>query len=281
MATKVDLIYDTGIPAQLLKSVPSMQDLATKNNYWDLTVKTIYVPKKLAIVKKLVISQFTIKIIYTMARISNTLIGKSSGSVGNATFSTWKGINVLKEKPFSVANPKTDKQLMRRSALTQVVEIFRLIPSAIDAGFKKLAVKKSAYNAFASDALKNAFDYSTPPDATIDLSLLKVSKGTIASTAIDSITADRSANTVSIEYNTTVTGAGQSLTDVAIVAAFNSDTSEWISANGNDLRSDGVATVTMPASWLSGHNITAYLGFYNPTSAESSDSVNTDTTIVA
>lgn len=34
-----------------------------------------------------------------MARVQNTLIGRASGSVGGATFTTWKGINVLKSKP--------------------------------------------------------------------------------------------------------------------------------------------------------------------------------------
>ena len=116
-----------------------------------------------------------------MAVVQNTLIGKSKQSVGGTTFSTWKGINVLKSKPTSVANPKTDLQLMQRSALQQVVSIYRLINVAIKKGWRKFAVQKSEYNAFTSDALTGAFDFTAPPAADLDPTLLKITNGTVTS----------------------------------------------------------------------------------------------------
>lgn len=116
-----------------------------------------------------------------MAVVQNTLIGKSKQSVGGTTFSTWKGINVLKSKPTSVANPQTDLQKMQRSALQQIVSIYRIINVAIKKGWKKLAVKKSEYNAFTSYSLKNAFDFDAPPVADLDPKLLRITNGTISS----------------------------------------------------------------------------------------------------
>lgn len=114
-----------------------------------------------------------------MAVVQNTLIGKSKQSVGGTTFSTWKGINVLKSKPTSIANPQSDLQMMQRSALQQIVSIYRTINVSVKKGWKKFAVQKSEYNAFTSYALKNSFDFAAPPVADLDPKLLKITNGTI------------------------------------------------------------------------------------------------------
>jgi len=216
-----------------------------------------------------------------MARVSNTLIGPSSGRVGNAVFSTWKGINVLKEKPASVANPNSDNQQMRRSAMSQVVSIFRQAPAAIRAGFKKLAIGKSEWNAFASNALRFAFDFSVPPTATLVPADLLISKGTITSSSITLITADRSANTVVVTFPNTAADPGQSLTDKAILVAYNSDLDDWTGSTTSAARSTGTASIAMPAAWAAAENIVVYLAFYNELSQESDDSVNDTAVIVA
>jgi hypothetical protein len=218
---------------------------------------------------------------FYMARVSNTLIGHASGRVGNAVFSTWKGINVLKEKPSSVANPDTDNQQMRRSALSQVVSIFRQAPAAIRAGFKKLAVSKSEWNAFASNALRFSFDFSSPPTALLVPDDLLVSKGTISETPISTVTADVSSTTIVVTYPATAADPGQSLTDNAIIVGYNSTLNDWTGNIATGIRSAGTASIPIPGSWVAGNSIVVYLAFYNPLSQESSDSVNTTGTVVA
>ncbi len=119
--------------------------------------------------------------------VSNPLIGKSSGSMGGATFTTWKGKNVLKNKATSVANPNTINQQMRRSALEQTVAIFRANSAAINLGFKKKAVGMSAYNAFSREALQNGFNYSAPPVASLNWVDIQTSSGNIATTPITTL----------------------------------------------------------------------------------------------
>lgn len=216
-----------------------------------------------------------------MARVSNTLIGPSSGRVGNAVFSTWKGINVLKEKPASVANPDTDPQQMRRSALRQMVSAFRQMPGAIRAGFKKLAVGKSEWNAFASYNLRFGFNYTTPPTATLVLADVLISKGTISSTGMVTNVSDVSSGTILATFLATVTDPGQSLTDRAIIAAYNSTLNDWTGGVTTAARSTGTANIPIPGSWVATNSVRVYLGFYNPTSGESSDSVNAANTVQA
>lgn len=213
--------------------------------------------------------------------VSNPLIGRSKQSMGNATFASWKGIYVLKNKATSVANPRTDSQLSQRSAFTQMVAAFRQMPAVIRAGFKKLAVKKSEFNAFAQQVLDFAFDVSSPPAATLIPANVMISKGTIAATLITSAASDFSNGNIEANYPTTAAQPGQSTTDIALLAAYNITLNEWTGQVSNDLRSNGNTSMALPAGWATGNNLVVYLGFYNSLSGESSDSDNTTTTIVA
>jgi hypothetical protein len=222
-----------------------------------------------------------IKIHYTMAKVSNVLIGKASGSVGNATFSTWKGINVLKEKAVSVANPRTDKQIMRRSALTQVTAIARQLIGVIALGFKKLAIKKSAYNAFQSDALKNAFDYAGAPVATFQPTDMKVSKGSMAATALTASSRSLADARFKLEWDPGIIGVGQSASDTPVSAAYNVTKDTWGVGEQQNTRADGIVDIVIPAGSVIGDNIVLYLGFFSNVDGSASDSVNVTGLVVA
>lgn len=213
--------------------------------------------------------------------VSNPLIGRARGSMGGATFSTWKGLNVLKNKATSVANPQTGAQLAQRSAFAQMVYIFRLIPGVVKAGFKKLAVGMSEFNAFASAVLDEAWDMSAPPAATLIPALIKISKGTIATPVIATIVADRSLNTVVITWASSPLQPGQSATDKSLVAIYDATFNDWIGYVDSAEFQDNTASVALPAAWSTGDSLFVYLGFYNQLTGASSDSNNDTATIVA
>ena len=216
-----------------------------------------------------------------MSVVSNPLIGASKQKMGNAVFSTWKGINVLKTKPLSVANPRTDGQLVQRSGFSILVEAYRQMSGVVTRGFKELAIRKSEFNAFMSYNLKNAIDYSTPPTAILEDAALLISKGSIAVTPVLTVVADRSSNTIVATFATTADQPGQSLTDVALIAAWNSVTNEFTGAVTTAARSTGTASIDLPASWATGQALSVYVGFSNPLTKKCSDSQYTLATIVA
>jgi len=216
-----------------------------------------------------------------MSIVQNPLIGAARQKIGNAVFSTWKGIYVLKTKPLTVANPKTDQQLMRRSALRQIVAVFRLISAAIQVGFKEQAVKKSEYNAFVSEALDNAFDYGSPPDALLMEEQILTSKGTITPVASAAYAIDKSANTITATYTGTSTAPGQSATDLAVITAYNIDLGQWTAGVTANQRNAASASIGLPTEWLVGHQVRVYLSFYNPSTGKSDTSTNDVTSIVA
>ena len=213
-----------------------------------------------------------------MAKVSNPVIGNASGSVGGLTFSKWKGINVMKQKPTSVAQPASDTRDMHQSALSQIVIIYRLLSSVINLTFKSLAVNMSSYNAFSSFNLKNAFDFSTPPTATLLPANLLISKGTIASTFATTSMVDVSDGDCTITFPTTTTGANQQATDLAVIVVYNVTKNTWEGKVSTGARSTGTASIDLTAVYATTDSCRVYLAFLSESGNKASDSTVTTVT---
>lgn len=207
-----------------------------------------------------------------MATSSNPLIGATSGSVGGVTFSKWKGINVIKSKPTVVANPNSPAQQAQRSAFAFMIAAYRLMVGILVLGFKELAIKKSAFNAFTSVNLRNAFDLTSPPTATFKPENLLISKGTITDTVLTSVSASIAGGTVDFVFPSTNGLPGQSATDRPLMAIFNEDKQEWASAVGTGARSTGAGEVDIPSTWEVADVLHCYLGFTSASGDSASDS---------
>lgn len=101
-----------------------------------------------------------------MAIVQNTLIGRASGSVGNATFSQWKGLNILKQKPSIVANPRSAQQQSNRSRFVALMQMALLMRPVATIGFKEYANRMSWMNKFMStNTQSNLFEWVGTPEA--------------------------------------------------------------------------------------------------------------------
>jgi len=215
-----------------------------------------------------------------MAIVQNPLIGRASGKYGQSVFTTQFGRNVVKTKALTVNDAKSDSQVERRNALSQIVAIYKKIASAAKAGFKALAIGKSAYNAFSSYNLNNAFTYSGTTPATFIEADFLVSKGAIESIDITTISSAAADADVDFTFPTTTTGAGQSATDLAIAVVWNETQDIWGSNVALAARSTGAVSVTMSSAAVESDVIHGYLGFTNVGGSAQSNSVydTTDTT---
>lgn len=215
-----------------------------------------------------------------MSITQNTLIGRTRQSIGGATFSTWKGLNVLKSKPITVANPRTAAQIAQRGKLAAAVLLYRLASFLFDVGFKELAIHMSAYNAFVSTNIRNEA-ISSDPNQPIDAPAnFQTGKGSLYPVPITTAVADNSANTVTITYPATVI-ADQLGSDFAYAAAYTATGTFLGASDGADTRTDAglnFTTVGMPAA---GQTIWVYLFFAQASSGKVSDSDNISTVVVA
>lgn len=203
----------------------------------------------------------------------NTLIGKTRRSIGNVTFSTWKGINIMKSKPITVANPRTDKQQQQRDAQKQMVFLARNISAAIKLGFNQLAIGMSAYNAFLSYNLKNAFDMSQPPVATLDPLKLLVSKGTIASTPIVNIVATAGEMGGTITMQGGALQPGQSLSDQLCLVFIDWNSFNYSTVINLGTRAQNGHTFSLSTSFNYGTEIIVYAFYVSADGKRSSTSV--------
>lgn len=97
-----------------------------------------------------------------MAITQNTLIGRSQNKVGGTVFSTWKGKNVLKSKPLTVANPQTAPQQGQRGKLSFLVLFFRAFLSVIRYSFTEVSVGSTEWASFIKYNLKTNWSGSAP-----------------------------------------------------------------------------------------------------------------------
>lgn len=209
-----------------------------------------------------------------MAVGQNLLFGRMQNKIGGVVTSTWKGINVIKGKPLTVANPKTDKQLMRRSAMSQTVAIGRVILGAISLGFSEQAIRKSAYNAFLGLALKDAFDYNNAPTALFNSMAVKVAQGTITPQDF-SVTANSAASGfLVVGWGSNPLLPGQSNADIANVVLFNISTGGVLQFLSGENRAATSAQVPYPAGFIgAGDGVAVHLFFYSSSNRKASDSV--------
>lgn len=192
-----------------------------------------------------------------MATIKQGILGGFSGKIGGIVGSSWKGINVMKARPVSVANPRTAAQVAQRDRFGNVVAFAAgLLASVVKPLWDRFASQQSGFNAFISRNIA-LFDAALPdPPAN-----LVISSGKMASTAIDMIGAANGNPDVDVTW-TNDAGAGYKLaSDEAYVVVINEDTGSVAASSAAAIRSAGTATVTMPEACSTSDVLRAYLAF--------------------
>jgi len=202
----------------------------------------------------------------------NPFIGRSKQSAGGMTATTWKGKNVLKTKPVTVANPKSEGQINQRAKMTTLVGFYQLLSSVLIRGFKEMAVGMSEFNAFTSKNLLSSAVSASGGVATFVPANFNISKGSIGVTEVDSITADEGQAAVVISFPAGTIPSNGSINDRPIAVVYNLTKQEWGTYSGSNTRDVGSVTVTMPSNLVTGNALKVYLGFTSADGRKASNS---------
>lgn len=209
------------------------------------------------------------------------------GSITNITLRAFRSETVAQGKRAKGQSNQSPEYIQSQAAAGILTNIYRLIAAAVKVGFTSKASNQSQYNAFYSEAYKNALDLSSPPTATLVPADLLVSKGVMTPTAIDSITADSSAKTVIIGRSIEAVDATQNVQDLVSAVLYNETQDKWLSfVDFNQRASDPNDPLNTTTGFMTtGDTVRAYLfyrGYPTQTNAgTSSNSVNGTTTVVA
>lgn len=192
-----------------------------------------------------------------MAVIKAGILGGLSGSIGNVTGSSWKGIAVLRTKPLSVANPNTPAQQAVRTPWAKLTQLGSSITGAIlQPVWNGIASKMSGYNLFLQYNAQKAFS-SLGDFLPMGLS---VSPGTLPSAAVS---VDELASPTSMSFNiSTALPSVQALpTDKLYAVVVDADGVCLGSVSGTVTRSVGAFSVVANRTLLNGEHISAYAFF--------------------
>ncbi len=175
-----------------------------------------------------------------MGVLTRGILGGFSNKVGPVVGSSWKGIDVIRSMPLSVANPNTPAQQAQRGRFSVITEFAStLLGSVVKPLWDRNAKQMSGYNAFIQENIK-----AVKPDLTIDPSLVVISKGTIGIT-ITNVAIDAVEETATITWDNTDVPFNSKPTDI-LYAVVMEDNNNFVAAlQTTVMRSAGTATFSI------------------------------------
>ncbi len=193
-----------------------------------------------------------------MGKISQGILGGLSGKVGNIVGGSWKGIDYIRIKPSSVANPRTEGQVNQRNKFTITLEYLQANKDFVKIGYKSFATKKTEFNAAMSYVLNNAVD-GIAPNFTIDYSLALLSRGNLSG-VLNGSTDLATAGQVSFSWDDNSAEGNANATDKAMVLVYNPSKKESISILDGAVRTAGSQVVNIPSTYA-GDAVELFMAF--------------------
>lgn len=205
-----------------------------------------------------------------MGKIAQGILGGLSGKVGNIVGGSWKGIDYIRIKPSSVANPRTEGQVNQRNKFTITLEYLQATKDFIKIGYKSFATKKTEFNAAMSYVLNNAVG-GIAPNFTIDYSLALLSRGPLSG-VLNGTTDLATAGQVSFNWDDNSAEGNANVTDKAMVLVYNPNKKESISILDGADRTVGSQVVTIPNTYA-GDTVELFMAFVSADGTQVSNSV--------
>jgi hypothetical protein len=193
-----------------------------------------------------------------MGKIAQGILGGLSGKVGNVIGGSWKGIDYIRIKPSSVANPRTEAQVNQRNKFSATIEFLQPNKDFLNVGFKAFAVKKTAFNAAMSYVLGNAIT-GTAPNFIVDYSSALLSKGNLSNPLNGSVDL-ATANQVTFNWDDNSLDGNANTTDKSMVLAYNPSKKESIYILDGAIRSATSQILTLPTSYT-GDTVELFMAF--------------------
>lgn len=193
-----------------------------------------------------------------MGKINQGILGGVSGQVGNVIGGTWKGIDYLRIKPSSVANPRTEGQVDQRSKFSTVLRFLQPMTDFLRVGFKLYANRMTQFNAAMSYNLNNAIT-GAYPNFMVDYASALVTRGNLTGAA-NGAASPPSAASVEVTWTDNSGSGSAQATDKALIVLLNTTRQEAVFTTAGPARSAGTETISVPSEYT-GEDVEVFLGF--------------------
>ena len=192
-----------------------------------------------------------------MGKIPQGILGGVSGSVGNVTGGSWKGIAYLRSKPLNVSNPQTSGQVSQRSKFAYAVSYGKqILTQWIKPLVDRFTTKESGFNWYVSQNTEKIMDsggFFSPAAQSLTI-------GNMEATQILTATVDLSNGNMLVTWADD-TGQGFKLADdEAYLCGWNRATQQYIGAGVTSVRADLSAQISVTDIAV-GNQIDCFLAF--------------------
>lgn len=161
-----------------------------------------------------------------MGKISQGVLGGFSGRLGNVIGGSWKGIDYMRIKPASVANPRTEGQVDQRTKFTAALKFLQPMNGFVKVGFKSFANKMSEFNSAMSYTLNNAMT-GVSPNFIVDFSSVLLSRGGLPG-ALNPDATSLVAGNVTVTWDDNTLNGTAKADDKSLIALYNEGKAEAI-----------------------------------------------------
>jgi hypothetical protein len=193
-----------------------------------------------------------------MGKIGQGILGGLSGKVGNVIGGSWKGIDYIRIKPTSVANPRTEGQVNQRNKFSATIEFLQPNKEFINVGYKSFAIKKSAFNAAMSEVINNAIT-GIAPDFSVNYADALLSKGSLTGALNPSFDLSTPGE-VTFSWDNNTSGKNAKATDKAMLLVYNPSKKESTYILEGAERAIGVDSITIP-NIFAGDTVELFMAF--------------------
>jgi hypothetical protein len=204
-----------------------------------------------------------------MSKFSSPHLGKITQASGGVSFTTWKGINVMKAKATTVANPQTEKQMINRGKFTSIVRYARQILTGLNISLKSLAIKKSQYNVFVGQNV-DKIDSATGKLDINFITNIVLSRGTLEG-FINLQVISSNINTVVVGWSNSGYNPNTSSSDKVYAYMYSEDNDEFVFISGNVTRVDSSWSIPIPINFPNGGYYSVWLFLGNETNNASNN----------
>ena len=207
-----------------------------------------------------------------MGTINQGILGGFSGKVGNVIGGNWKGIDYMRIKPASVANPRTEGQVDQRTKFFTVLQFLQPLKDFVKVGFKNYAIKMTQFNSVMSYNLLNAVegDY---PEIEIDFESVLLSRGGLASAL--NPTAAPGEGVINFTWIDNSGDGNAHAYDKAMLVVYNPAKKDAVYITEGVERSTESQSITIPDNYL-GDTLFAFISFISEDGKELANSLLVD-----
>lgn len=195
-----------------------------------------------------------------MATNEQGILGGFSGKVGTVIGGNWNGIDFMRGIPAHITNPRTNAQQDQRVRMGVIVQFLSPLKAFLRIGFKKQAVKMSAFNAATSYNLAHAIT-GIYPEYKIDYSKVLISQGKLPGALNPKVTSPVSGQ-VEFTWEDNSFNNGAMGNDRVLLVVYNPEKELVVTSFGDSIRADGRHLVMLP-SRFEGSEVQCYIAFQN------------------